>query len=154
MIVVEPVAGEVPSTEEVELIVVAVISKIAPPAGAKEKSSVVDVAVPVSVGGNDELAVSVTIPADRPTAGRLKEPELVTSYVGGADPAAGNTGPTAMGIPATVNAIWRPVDELEIVVTRALAGETPSAETTPADRTNAPIVLKADGFSVMDYDPR
>ena len=77
--VVEPVAGEVPFTEEVELIVFAVTSKIAPPAGAKEKASTVDVAVPVSVGGKGELAVSITIPADRPTAGRLKEPEVVTS---------------------------------------------------------------------------
>jgi hypothetical protein len=145
--VVEPIAGEVPSTEEVDRIVVAVTSKIAPPAGAKEKSSVVDVAVPVSVGGNDELAVSVTIPADRPTAGRLKEPEFVTSYVGGADPAVGNTGPIVIGIPATVNAMWRPVEELEMVVTRALAGETASVGTRPSDKANALIVVKADVFA-------
>ena len=149
MIVVEPVAGEVPFTEEVELIVVAVTSKIAPPAGAKEKPSVVDVAVPVSVGGNDELAVSVTIPADRPTTGRLKEPEFVTSYVGGADPTAGNTGPIVMGIPATVNAMSRAVDELEMVVTRALAGDTASVGTRPTDKDSAPIVVKADVLNAM-----
>ena len=62
VIVVEPVAEgvEVPFTEDVELIVVALTLKSAPPRGAKEKLSAVDVAVPVSVGGKGELAVSVT----------------------------------------------------------------------------------------------
>ncbi|MBV8796605.1 MAG: hypothetical protein JO136_16875 [Hyphomicrobiales bacterium] len=152
MIVVEPVAAEVPFTEDVELIVVAVTSKIAPPTGAKEKPSVVAVAVPVSVGGNDELAVSLTEP-DRPKAGRLKEPEFVTSYGGGADAEAGDTGPTEMGIPATVNAMLRPVDELEIVVTSELAGDTPSAGTMPADRANALIVVIVDPLSAMTQLP-
>jgi hypothetical protein len=144
VIVVEPVAGEVPFTEEVELIVVAVTSKIIPPAGEKEKLSVVEVAVPVSVGGKGELAVSVTKPTDRPAKGRLKEPEFVISYGGGADAVAGATGPTVMGIPTTVNAMRSPVDELEMSVTRALAGET-----KPTDNANAPIVVKADALNTM-----
>jgi hypothetical protein len=70
-IVVEPVAERVPFTEEVELIAVAVRSKIE--GSTKDKSLIDDVAVPVSVGGKGELAVSVNAPVDRPSRGTLKE---------------------------------------------------------------------------------
>jgi hypothetical protein len=148
---VEPIAGEVPLTEEVELIVVAVTAKI-PDAGAKAKLSAVAVAVPVSVGGKGELAVSVTA-ADRPAAGKLREPEFVTSYAGGADPEAKNAGPTTIGSPGKVTDALKPLDELEMLMTRALAGETPSAGTMPADRANALMVVKADVFSVITQSP-
>jgi hypothetical protein len=70
-IVVEPVAEGVPFTEEAELIAVAVRSKIE--GSTKDKLLIVDVAVPVGVGGNGELAVSVNAPVDRPSSGKLKE---------------------------------------------------------------------------------
>jgi hypothetical protein len=136
-IVVEPVAEGVPFTEDVELIVVALRSKNE--ASAKEKSLAVDDAVPVSVAGKGELAVSVNRPVFRPSAGRLREAsESVTLYGGGADPAAGNTGPIVIGngvdpSTVTVSAMSRTVDELEMVFTAALAGDT---EAKPAESAN------------------
>jgi hypothetical protein len=114
VIVVEPIAEGVgvPVTEDVEPIVVALILKSTPPRGAKAKVSAVDVAVPVSVGGKGELAVSVTRLDDRPSRGALRECEFVTSYGGGADPAAGNTGPSVReNRPATLSVTSRMVDE-------------------------------------------
>jgi hypothetical protein len=63
----------------------------------------------------------------------------VTSYGGGADPAAGDTGPSVIEItPATLSVTSRMVDELEMVVTAALAGDTanvgPHPSTTPKRR--------------------
>jgi hypothetical protein len=155
VIVVEPVAEGVgvPFTEDVELIVVALTVKNAPPTGAKEKLSAVDVAVPVSVGGNGELAVSVTRLDDRPSRGKLREFEFVTSYGGAADPAAGNTGPSVIEItPGTLSATSRTVDELEMVVTAALAGDTANVGPHP-DNAKAPMAVKADVLSVMTGSP-
>jgi hypothetical protein len=45
--------------------------------------------------------------------------------------------------------MFRPVAELEIVLTTALAGETPSTGTKPADRANAPIVAKANVLNAI-----
>lgn len=155
VIVVEPAAEGVgvPVTEDVELIVVALTLKSAPPTGAKEKLSAVDVAVPVSVGGWGELAVSVTRLDERPSRGRLREFEFVTSYGGGADPAADNTGPTTIEItPGTVNEMSTTVDELEMVVTAALAGDTANVGGHPVDSAKAPMAVRDDVFSVMDHD--
>ncbi len=156
VIVVEPVAEGVgvPFTEDVELIVVALTLKSAPPTGAKEKLSAVDVAVPVSVGGKGELAVSVTRLDDRPSRGRLRDCEFVTSYGGGADPAAGNTGPSVIEItPATLSVTSRTADELEIVVTAALVGDTANVGPNPIDNAKAPMAVKADVLSVMTRSP-
>jgi hypothetical protein len=156
VIVVEPVAEGVgvPLTEDVELIVVALTLKSAPPTGEKEKLSAVDVAVPVSVGGKGELAVSVTRLDDRPSRGRLREFEFVTLYGGGADPAAGNTGPSMIeSTPGTLSVTSRTVDELEMVVTAALAGDTASVATKPVDRAKAPTVLRAHGLNFMTRFP-
>jgi hypothetical protein len=155
-IVVEPMAEGVgvPFTVDVELIAVALILKIAPPTGAKEKLSTVDVAVPISVGGSGEVAVSVTRLADRPSRGKLRECEFVTSYCGGADPAAGNTGPSVIEItPATLSVTSSTVDELEMVVTAALAGDTPKAGPHPVDNAKAPMAVKADVLSVITRSP-
>jgi len=151
-IVVEPVAEGVPFTEEVELIVVALRSKIE--RRSREKSSAVDVAVPVSVGGKDELAVSVNEPVVRPSRGKLRDgSEFVTLYGGGADPAAGTSGPivTVMTL-GMVNEMSRTVDELEMVVTAALAGDTANGRAHPVDSAKAPMAVRADVFSVIDHD--
>jgi hypothetical protein len=156
VIVVEPVAEGVgvPFTEDVELIVAALTLKSAPPRGAKRKLLAVDVAVPVSVGGKDELAVSVTRLDDRPSRGKLRECEFVTSYGGGADPAAGDTGPSVIEItPATLSVTSRTVDELEMVVTAALAGDTANVGPHPVDNAKAPMAVKADVLSVMIRSP-
>ena len=148
-IVVEPVAEGVPFTEEVELIVVALRSKIE--RRSREKSSAVDVAVPVSVGGKDELAVSVNEPVVRPSRGRLRDgSEFVTLYGGGADPAAGSSGPIVTEMrPGIVNETLRTVDELEMVVTAALAGDSANVEAHTVDSATTPMVVRADVFSVM-----
>jgi hypothetical protein len=134
-------------TEEVELMLVAVISKI-PDAGAKVRLLAVPVAVPME--GKVELALALTS-VDRPAIGKLTRPEFVTSYGGGAVPEAGNAGPIMIGIPEMLSIMLRPVPELEIDLTPALAGETPSAGTTPAARANAPIVAKADVLNAMTH---
>ena len=54
-----------------------------------------------------------------------------------------------IGIPATFNAMWRPVEELEMLTRAALAEDTESVGTKPADTVNAQMVVKADVFDVM-----
>ena len=54
-----------------------------------------------------------------------------------------------IGIPATFNAMWRPVEELEMLTRAALAEDTESVGTKPADTANAQMVVKADVFDVM-----
>jgi hypothetical protein len=49
--------------------------------------------------------------------------------------------------------MFRPAAELEIDLTAALAGETPSAGNKPADRANAPIVAKADVLNAIIHFP-
>jgi hypothetical protein len=43
----------------------------------------------------------------------------------------------------------RTVDELEIVLTVALAGDTATAEAKPADSANAPMVVSGDVLSII-----
>ncbi len=58
----------------------------------------------------------------RPIGGREKEArEAVTLYAGGAEPAAGNNGTTVVATPKSVKLMSRTLDELEMVVTAALA---------------------------------
>ena len=54
-----------------------------------------------------------------------------------------------IGIPATFNAMWRPVEALEMLTRAALAEDTESVGTKPADAANAQMVVKADVFDVM-----
>jgi hypothetical protein len=152
-IVVEPTAA-VPFTVDVELIPVALILKSAPPRGAKKKLSAVDDAVPISVAGGGAVAVSVTRLDARPSRGRFSEADFVTLYIGGADPAAGNTGPSVReNMPGTFSVTSSTVDELEMVVVAALAGDTPKAGPHPVDNAKAPMAVKADVLSVITRSP-
>jgi hypothetical protein len=85
-------------------------------------------------------------PVVKPRIGISTAPEFEEEYDGGAVPMAGEAGPIITGVPLTVTEMMKPVAELEIVLTAALAGETPS-------RANAPIVAKTDALNAIIHSP-
>ena len=148
VIVVEPAAeGQVPVTEDVELIVVALTRRRAP-TGAKEKLSAVDVArsdPPLEGGANWRIQSLFTRHRREAEQGeteiRIRD---IVRRLGAEDPAADNTGPTTIEItPGTVNEMST-VDELEMVEAAALAGDTANVGGHPVDSAKAPMAVRDD----------